>query len=179
MKQKLLKLLKENAYQKKEVKLSSGKISNFYIDARKVSLSSEGIYYISNLFSQHLEQKQVDAFGGPTLGADPIVGGVCLIAEQNGKNLPGFLIRKNPKKHGQRKMVEGPELKSGSRVILCDDVATSGGSLLAAKKALNDQGIQVEEIMVVVDRNEGAREALAKEGCKLFSLFTKSDFLTE
>ncbi|MCF7869872.1 MAG: orotate phosphoribosyltransferase [Candidatus Omnitrophica bacterium] len=178
MKQKLLKLLKEKAYQKKEVKLASGKTSNFYIDVRKISLSSEGIYYISNLFFQYLEQKQIDAFGGPTLGADPIVGGVCLIAEQNDRNLPGFLIRKTAKRHGQRKTTEGPELKSGSKAILCDDVATSGGSLLAAKKVLDSQGIQVKDIMVVVDRNEGAKEVLAEAGCNLFSLFTKDDFLT-
>lgn len=178
MRQKLLKILKEEAYQEKEVKLASGKTSNFYIDVRKVSLSSAGIYYISNLFFQYLGQKQIDAFGGPTLGADPIVAGVCLIAWQNDHNLPGFLIRKNPKKHGQQKMIEGPAIKKGAKVILCDDVATSGGSLLAAKKILDGEGIKVEDVMVVVDRCEGAQQALADEGCNLFSLFTKDDFLT-
>jgi orotate phosphoribosyltransferase len=178
MREKLLKLLKEEAYQKKEVKLSSGKISDFYIDVRKVSLSSEGIYLISNLFFQYLEQKPIYAFGGPTLGADPIVAGLCLVAEQNDKKIAGFLIRKTPKKHGKQKLIEGPQIKIGSKVILCDDVATSGGSLLAAKKVLDDQGIQVKDVMVVVDRNEGAKEALAKAGCNLFSLFTKDDFLT-
>ncbi|MCF7887508.1 MAG: orotate phosphoribosyltransferase [Candidatus Omnitrophica bacterium] len=177
MKQKLLKLLKEESYQKKEVKLSSGKISDFYIDVRKVSLSSEGLYLISNLFFQYLNQKQIDAFGGPTLGADPIVAGVCLVAQQNDKNLAGFLIRKTPKKHGKQKLIEGPQIKTGSKVILCDDVATSGDSLLQAKKALDAEGVRVEEVMVVVDRNEGAKEALAKVGCNLFSLFTKDDFL--
>ncbi len=177
MRQKLLKILKEEAYQQKEVKLASGKTSNFYIDVRKVSLSSAGIYYISNLFFQHLDKMQADAFGGPTLGADPIVAGVCFIAEQNDKNLSGFLIRKNPKKYGQQKMIEGPAIKRGAKVILCDDVATSGGSLLAAKKVLGDEGIKVEDVMVVVDRCEGAKQALAKAGCNLFSLFTKSDFI--
>jgi orotate phosphoribosyltransferase len=179
MRQKLLKILKEEAYQNKEVKLSSGKTSNFYIDVRKVSLSSEGIYYISNLFFQYLDQKQIAAFGGPTLGADPIVGGVCLIAAQNNKRLSGFLIRKNPKKHGQRKMIEGPAIKSGGKVILCDDVATSGKSLLAAKRITEQSGLEVGDVMVVVDRCEGAKEALAKAGCQLFSLFTKDDFLKD
>ncbi|MCF7894430.1 MAG: orotate phosphoribosyltransferase [Candidatus Omnitrophica bacterium] len=178
MRELLLDLLKKESYQKKEVKLSSGKISDFYIDVRKISLSSKGIYLISNLFFQYLDKKSIDAFGGPTLGADPIVAGVCLIAEQNDRTLAGFLIRKTPKKHGKQKLIEGPQIKTGSKVILCDDVATSGGSLIQAKRVLTDQGIKVEDVMVVVDRNEGAKEALAKVGCNLFSLFTKGDFLT-
>ncbi len=177
MRERLLQVLKKEAYQKKEVRLSSGKVSNFYIDVRKVSLSSEGIYLISNLFFQHIESKKIDAFGGPTLGADPIIGGVCLIAGQNDTDLSGFLIRKIPKKYGKKQLIEGPEVKSGAKVVLCDDVATSGGSLLRAKKILNQKGAKVEEVMVVVDRCEGAKEALAESGCNLFSLFTKSDFL--
>ncbi|MCF7874248.1 MAG: orotate phosphoribosyltransferase [Candidatus Omnitrophica bacterium] len=177
MKKELLDLLKQKAYRKKEVRLSSGKVSDFYIDVRKVSLSSRGIYLISQLFFQHIVKKEAVAFGGPTLGADPIVGGVCFLAQSSNKDLPGFLIRKSPKKHGEQRLIEGPNLKNGSKVILCDDVATSGGSLLQAKKALDSEGVGVEEVMVVVDRDEGAREALAKAGCNLFSLFTKNDFL--
>ncbi|MCF7878806.1 MAG: orotate phosphoribosyltransferase [Candidatus Omnitrophica bacterium] len=179
MKKELLELLRQKAYQKKEVKLSSGKVSDFYIDVRKVSLSSKGIYLISQLFFQQIEKKKITAFGGPTLGADPIVGGVCFLAQKSNKDLQGFLIRKSPKKHGKQKLIEGPNLKNGSKVILCDDVATSGGSLLQAKKALDAEGVGIEEVMVVVDRNEGAREALARAGCNLFSLFTKADFLTK
>ncbi len=178
MKQRLLELLKNIAYQKKEVKLSSGKISDFYIDVRKISLSAEGIYLISYLFFQEIAKKKVVAIGGPTLGADPIVGGVCFLAGQNKKNLAGFLIRKTPKKHGQRRLIEGPQIDKDSEVILCDDVATSGGSLLAAKEIAEKEGLRVSEFMVVVDRSEGAKEALAKEGCGLFSLYQKSDFLT-
>ncbi len=178
MKQKLLELLKKDAYQKKEVRLSSGKISDFYIDVRRVSLSSQGIYFISGLFYQHIAEKQIEAIGGPTLGADPIVAGVCFLAAQNNRNLFGFLLRKEPKKHGRRRLIEGPEIKPGSEVVLCDDVATSGASLLAAKKVIEGEGFKVGEVMVVVDRSEGAREALVKEGCGLFSLYTKSDFLT-
>ncbi len=178
MRQRLLELLKNKAYQKKEVELSSGKKSNFYIDVRRVSLSPEGLYMIASLFFDYLKDKQVTAIGGPTLGADPIIGGVCFLAGQKGKSLSGFLVRKTPKKHGQRRLIEGPRIKENSKVILCDDVATSGKSLLAAKEVVEQEGLVVSEFMVVVDRSEGAKETLVKAGYNLFSLYKKSDFLT-
>lgn len=179
MKQELLKLLKEKAYQKKEVVLSSGRKSGFYIDVRKVSLTAKGIYLIANLFFRHFASRPVEAIGGPSLGADPLVAGVCFLAAEKKKNLSGFLIRKSPKKHGRQKLIEGPLIKKGSKVILCDDVATSGNSLIKAKEVVEDYGWKVEEVMVVVDREEGAGQALAGQNCNLFSLYKKSDFLKE
>lgn len=177
MRQKLLELLKEKAYQKKQVKLSSGKTSNFYIDVRKVSLTSEGIHLIASLFFRHISAKGIAAIGGPSLGADPLVAGVCFLAGQNQKQLSGFLLRKAAKGHGNKKLIEGPKIKPGSKVVICDDVATSGKSLLAAKRIVQNYRLKVVEFMVVVDRCEGARELLAETGCGLFSLFQKKDFL--
>ena len=176
-KKELLILLKRKAFLKKRIKLSSGRISNFYIDVRKVSLSPKGVYLISHLIFNLLKPKKVTAIGGPTLGADPIVSGVCYLAYKNKKKLKGFLIRKSPKKHGRQRLIEGQVLASGERAVIVDDVATSGSSLIKAIEVLKKEGVKVVAAMSVVDREEGAREALARYRCPLISLFTKSDFL--
>ena len=176
-KRELLKLLKKDAYLKKRVKLASGRISNFYIDVRKVSLNPKGVYLISQLIFALLKDKRVNAIGGPTLGADPIVGGVCYLAYENKKKLKGFLIRKSPKKHGRQKLIEGQVLTSGDRAIIIDDVATSGSSLIKAIEVLKNKKIKLVAALTVVDREEGAKEALAQYKCPLISLFTKSDFV--
>jgi len=179
MKRELLALLKKKAFFRKKVKLSSGKTSNYYIDVRKVSLSPKGVYLISNLIFKMIKSEKIDAIGGPTLGADPIVSGVSYIAYKNKKKIKGFLIRKNPKKHGRQKLIEGQELNAGDRVILFDDVATSGSSFIKSIEVLKKEKVKVIKAISVIDREEGARQNLAKLGCPLVSLFTKSDFLTK
>lgn len=176
-KQQLLSLLKKEAFLKKRVKLSSGKISNFYIDVRKVSLSPKGVYLISHLVFGLIKNKSIQAIGGPTLGADPIVSGVCFLAHKNKRKLKGFLIRKSPKKHGSQKLIEGQILFPKDKVIIVDDVATSGSSLIKAIDVLRSMQIKVIKAVVVVDREEGAKENLLRLGCPLVSLFIKTDFL--
>jgi orotate phosphoribosyltransferase len=179
MKQELLELLKRDAWYKGEVKLSSGKTSNFYIDVRRVSLSSEGIYLISHLVWEAIKGDDITAIGGPTLGADPIVAGVCMLAHMDKKNLKGFLIRKTPKSHGRQQLIEGKELSKGERVVVIDDVATSGSSLITAIEILQKENIEIVKAVSVIDREEGATENLAKFKCPLVSLFKKSDFFSE
>jgi orotate phosphoribosyltransferase len=176
MKEKLLTLLKKDAWFKGQVKLSSGKISDFYIDIRRVSLSSEGIYLISHLVWDLISKDDISAIGGPTLGADPIVGAVCYLAHEDKKSLKGFLIRKTPKEHGRQQLIEGKELSSEDKVMIIDDVATSGSSLIKSLEILRAEHINVVKAMVVVDREEGAYDNLAKLSCPLVSLFTKADF---
>ena len=175
--QQLLSLLKREAFLKKKVLLASGKISNFYIDVRKVSLSPQGVFLISRQVFKLIKDLDIDAIGGPTLGADPIVSGVCFLAYQHKKKLKAFLIRKSPKKHGRQKLIEGQELKKGMKVVVVDDVATSGGSLIKAIEVLKQEKIKVVKAISVVDRQEGAVQNLAALDCPLISLFKKSDFL--
>ena len=177
MRKKLYALLKKEAFIKKRIRLSSGKISSYYLDVRKVSLNSAGLYYISQLIWVKIKDDQITAFGGPSLGADPIVGGVCFLAHKNKKKLKGFLIRKAPKKYGKQKLIEGPVLSCRDRVMIVDDVATSGASLIKSIEVLRKQKIKVIAALAVVDRQEGAKENLARLNCPLISLFTKSDFL--
>ncbi|MCM8824181.1 MAG: hypothetical protein NC822_05870, partial [Candidatus Omnitrophica bacterium] len=143
MRNKLLKILKKEALFKEKIKLSSGKISNFYIDVRRVSLSSQGIYLISQIIWDMIKKDNPTAIGGPTLGADPIVAGVCFLANQKGKNLKGFIVRKEPKKHGRQNLIEGKELSKKDRIILVDDVATTGSSLINAISVFYEYKLKV------------------------------------
>lgn len=176
MREKLLELLKRDAWFKGEVKLASGKVSDFYIDVRRVSLTSEGIYYISHSIWDMIKNDTIHAIGGPTLGADPIVGGVCMVAHGKRKYLKGFLMRKTPKEHGRQQLIEGKELLAGERVVVIDDVATSGGSLLKAVEVLQKEKVIVVKAVTVIDREEGAAEKFSKIGVPLQSIFKRSDF---
>ncbi len=176
MKEELLSLLKKDAWYKGEVKLSSGKTSNFYIDVRRVSLSSGGIYLISHLMWELIKGDEITAIGGPTLGADPIVAGVCMVSHMNKKPLNAFLIRKTPKSHGRQQLIEGKELTPSDKVAIVDDVATSGSSLIKSIEVLSKEKIKIVKALTVIDREEGASENLAKLNCPLVSLFKKSDF---
>ena len=177
MKKQLFKILKRDAFFKKRVILASGKVSNYYIDVRRVSISPAGLYYISHLVFNLIKNERISAIGGPTLGADPIVSGVCFLAHKNKRKLKGFFIRKTPKKHGRAKLLEGQEINKNDRVVLVDDVATSGGSLIKSIEALADIKVKVVKAITIVDREEGATENLLKLNCPLVSLFSKTDFL--
>ena len=173
----LLSLLKKEAVKKGRVVLSSGKVSSYYLDGRLITLSSKGVYLVANLILDQIKDRNIVAVGGPTLGADPIVGAVLALATKKGRGLAGFIVRKNIKKYGMQHLIEGPTMRRGSRVILVDDVVTTGKSLIAAKRALHKKGIVVDCVIVIVDRDEGAEENLAKENCHLISIFKKSDIL--
>ena len=173
----LLQLIKKKALRRGLVVLSSGKSANYYLDGRVVTLSSEGAYLVANIILNLIKHKRIVAIGGPTIGADAIVGAVITLASIKGRRLQGVIVRKAPKKHGLQRLIEGPVLSKGSHVVLVDDVVTTGGSLILAKKALDQKGIIVDCAIVIVDREEGARKALAKVNCPLIPIFKKRDIL--
>ena len=177
MRNELLKLIKKEALFKKRIVLSSGKISNYYIDIRRISLTSKGLYLIANLIWDTIKKDNPTAIGGPTLGADPIVGGVCLLAHTKNKKIKGFIVRKKPKKHGRQNLIEGKTLTSKDRVVIIDDVTTTGSSLINAYSTLKEYKIKVIKAISVVDREEGAKEAFKKLKCPFTSIFSKQDFI--
>lgn len=176
-KQQLKQLLSLKALHRTRVVLSSGKVSNYYLDARIVTLSSKGAYLIANIILDLIKERNIAAVGGPTLGADPIVGALLILAKEEGLPLSGFIVRKKAKAHGMRRMIEGPPLKKKDRILLVDDVATTGRNLVEAKMALDKEGLKVEAAVVLVDRGEGAVEALRKANCPLASIFKIEDLL--
>jgi len=178
LKQKLLTILKKDAFFRERIVLSSGKESNFYIDARLVTLTSEGAFLTASIILELIKDQKIDAIGGPTLGADPIVGALAALSHLNHRPLNTFIVRQAPKSHGRMRHIEGPPIREDSQVILIDDVATTGKSLLEAIEKLKQDGIKVLKAIVLVDRQEGAAENLAKVGCPLVAIFNSFDFLS-
>ena len=176
LKKQLLALLKKEALKKGEFVLSSGKISNYYLDGRVITLAPEGAYLVASIILGLIKDRDIDAIGGPTLGADPIVGAIACLSHIRKIPIKTFIVRKTAKEHGTQRQIEGPALKKGSKVILVDDVATTGKALIEAKQALDQIGIKANEAIVIVDRDEGARENLIKAGCKLESILKVKDF---
>jgi len=175
IKEKLLSLLKKDAFKKGKFILSSGKESNFYLDGRIITMTPEGAFLIASIILEMIKDGSLDGFGGPTIGADPIVGAVACLSYIQGKLIKTFIVRKAAKVHGTQRQVEGPALLAGNRVVLVDDVATTGKSLVEAKQVLDAMGVIVVKAIVVVDRNEGAKENLAKVGLHLESIFSLAD----
>ncbi|MFZ2456799.1 MAG: orotate phosphoribosyltransferase [Candidatus Altiarchaeia archaeon] len=171
---RLLELIKKEALFKGDYTLSSGKKSGYYIDLRLITMSSEGAYLIANILFDELKEENIDAIGGLTMGADPIAAAYAAISFMRGKPSSAFIIRKEEKKHGKGKLIEGP-LKKGARVVIVDDVATSGGSLIKAIEAAEKEGCTVVKVMSLVDRNEGASSELAKRGYALQPLYNLKD----
>jgi len=161
LKAELLGLIKEKAVVRGERTLASGKTSNFYIDGKQVTLDPQGILVTSKVMLAMLHGQHVDAIGGPTLGADPIAAGVSLLSSQTGHPIKAFIVRKDAKQHGMQKMIEGPMIKEGDRVVMVEDVITTGGSVLKAIHEVEKLKARVIKIICLVDRNEGAMQTLA------------------
>ena len=160
LKDKLLTILAKQSYKEGKFILVSGKESNFYLDGKQTSLDAEGGTIISLLFLRMLKDK-VSAVGGISVGADPLSSGVSQIGFLLGKKLNAFYVRKEPKKHGTAKWIEGP-LKAGETVAILEDVVTTGGSSQKAIEKVTEFGCKVEQVLAVVDRNEGGRETFKK-----------------
>ncbi|MBI5144580.1 MAG: orotate phosphoribosyltransferase [Candidatus Omnitrophica bacterium] len=175
LKERLRQLLLKEALKKGKFTLSSGKISNYYLDGRIITLSPEGAYLVASIILDYIKDKDIVAIGGPTLGADPMVGAIAALSHLQKIPLRTFIVRKSAKEHGTQRQIEGPALKKEDKVILIDDVATTGKALIEAKNALQELGVKVDTAIVIVDRNEGARENLAKVGLKLESIFNIKD----
>ena len=180
MKEELLKLLKENAYKKGEYKLSSGKTSEHYVNCKPVTLNGRGLTLASVMLLEHVERDSA-AVGGLTLGADPIVSGVAVVAGLDKRLLDGLIVRKEPKGHGTEAWIEGPILPEGSKVTVLEDVITTGGSAIKAVKRIRDAGYKVDRIVSIVDRqeNDEATTAMKLAGIELYSIFTLKDLSEE
>ena len=175
---KKLKSKLDSCIQTGKITLSSGKVTDFYFDGRLVSLEPEGAVCIARLMLDELREIGVEAVGGLTSGADPITSSIGVLAYQAGVPLRLFYVRKEAKGHGMRRRIEGPPMPPGIRAALVDDVLTTGGSLLEARDVLRDEnGVEVRDALVVVDRQEGGAERLAAEGIRLHALFRRADFL--
>jgi orotate phosphoribosyltransferase len=177
---RLLELLRQLSFERRQVVLASGKVSDFYVDCKRTALTAEGHVLIGRcLLAEVLQvQPRVAGVGGLTLGADPISSAIALTSFLEGHPVDAFIVRKEPKGHGTGQWIEGRKtLPDGSRVIVIEDVVTTGGSALKAIERCRAERLQVVSCLALVDRLEGGREAIEASGVPLRTLFTRKDFI--
>jgi orotate phosphoribosyltransferase len=172
----LYQLLAERSFRFGDFVLSSGRRSDYYFDGKQVTLEGRGLYLVSRLILARCHEIAAVAVGGLTLGADPIAAGVAALSGAEGVPLRAFIVRKEVKSHGTGKVIEGPPLMGGDRVVLVDDVITTGGAFITAAQRVREAGATVVEAISVVDREEGGAAALAEHGIPLWSLFRRAEF---
>ena len=160
--------------------LSSGKKSSYYLDCSMTTLDPKGALLIGRLILDRIrrEKIQANAIGGLTMGADPIATAVAVVSAIEGRPLPAFIVRKETKGHGTQRAIEGWDGKQGSRVIVVDDVCTTGDSILRAADRAEEAGYEVVAAFCVVDREEGGTELIAKR-YPFYSLFTAKELLKD
>jgi orotate phosphoribosyltransferase len=161
--ERLRDLLREHSLQFGDFELASGKRSPFYFDSKKTTLLPEGAYLAAVEILATLQELgiEADAIGGMTIGADPLVCPVAALSHAFDRPLAAFLVRKESKRHGTERRIEG-NLRPGARVVVVDDVVTTGGSTLRAIEAVLEQGCHVVAVLCLVDRDEGGRELLSR-----------------
>jgi orotate phosphoribosyltransferase len=160
--------------------LSSGKKSSYYLDCRMTTLDPKGALLIGRLILDRIRRQKIaaDAIGGLTIGADPIATAVAVVSAIEGQPLSAFIVRKETKGHGTQRSIEGYDGKRGSRVIVVDDVCTTGESILKAAEQAEEAGYEVVAAFCVVDREEGGTELIAKR-YPFYSLFTAKELLND
>ena len=143
--------------------LSSGQRSDYYFDGRRLTLDPRGAHLAGLAFFQMLAGYDVDAIGGPTLGADPIVASVALVSGLEGRPVSAFIVRKEGKEHGMGRLIEGP-LQPASRVAIVDDACSTGASLFHAVDATEADGHRVAVVLAIIDRHQGGSDELRRRG---------------
>ena len=162
-----------------EIRLASGRMSDFYFNLKPTMLDPEGAYLIGALVSAAIAPNEADMIGGLEMGAVPLAAAVAAVSFAKGRPLPAFFVRKQAKEHGTQSVIEGlvkGETIAGRRVIIVEDVTTTGGSSLKAVEAVRAEGASVVRVITLVDRLEGAADTFAAAGIAFSPLLTVQDF---
>lgn len=173
----LIQLLRSEALQLGDFTLASGAKASYYLDCRNLTLHPKGANLIAHGMLDVLRSlgDLPVAVGGMAIGADPITASIVTIAGQQDLPLKGFMVRKEPKGHGTGKQVEGP-VQPGDKVVIVEDVITSGGSAIKAVQAARAFGLEVDTVIAIIDRLAGGKEAFQAVGVDLITLTTINDF---
>lgn len=177
---RLVEIIKARSFQEgPEIKLASGKTSTFYFNMKPTMLDSEGAHLIAELILDQLDGVDADLIGGLEMGAVPIAASTTAVAHARGRNLPAFFVRKQAKEHGTKSLVEGlarGETMDGKRVVIVEDVTTTGGSAIKAAEAIKASGATIVRVITIVDRQDGADEAFKAAGLDFRPLLTLANF---
>ncbi|MBL7716193.1 MAG: orotate phosphoribosyltransferase [Bdellovibrionales bacterium] len=172
---RLLRVIREKSYREGDFTLASGQKSSFYVDVKTSTLHPEGAYLVGRLMVEAVQKAgwNVQAVGGLTLGADPIATSVSLAAHAKSIHWPAFIVRKESKGHGTGKYIEGIEnIPEKGRVLILEDVTTTGGSAITAIERVKEAGFQIAGVATVVDRQQGAAEKFKEAGVPFLALVT-------
>jgi orotate phosphoribosyltransferase len=172
----LLALLRELSVRRGRFTLASGAESDFFVDCKPTVLTAQGHHLVGELMLDSLRHlPSCDVVAGVALGGCPLASAVSLMSHIRGRPLSAIYVRKEAKDHGTKKLVEG-KLAPGTKVVMLEDVVTTGGSTLRAITTLKGEGADVVGVVVLVDRLEGGVENIRREGYEVVALFTRSDF---
>ncbi|HLG90297.1 MAG TPA: orotate phosphoribosyltransferase [Alphaproteobacteria bacterium] len=172
---RLRAIIEEKSLMRGNFTLASGRPSNFLFDMKKTMLDPKGINLLADAILEKTAGIDASAIGGLAMGAVPIVIATILKSQDTRRPLKGFWVRKEQKDHGTKASADG-YIESGARVIVVEDVTTTGESVLKAVAEAKGRGCEIAAVVTILDRLEGARERLAAEGIDLLAVFTKQDF---
>jgi orotate phosphoribosyltransferase len=179
-KARLIDIIKARSFQSgREIKLASGRTSTYYFNMKPTMLDAEGAHLIATLILKAIAGKDVALVGGLEMGAVPIASAVAAVSHGSGAPVNAFFVRKQAKEHGTKSLIEGlpdGETLEGRRVVIVEDVTTTGGSAIKAAEIVREAGAEVVGVVTVVDRHEGAGDAFAAAGLELTALLTLDDF---
>lgn len=177
---RLIEIVKARSFQEgPEMRLASGKLSTFYFNMKPTMLDSEGAHLIASLILDQLDGVEADLIGGLEMGAVPIAASVTAVAHARGRKLPAFFVRKQAKEHGTKSLIEGlarDETMAGKRVVIVEDVTTTGGSAIKAAEAIRASGATIVRVITIVDRQDGADEAFKAANMDFQPLLTLANF---
>jgi orotate phosphoribosyltransferase len=179
---RLANIIRTRSFGRGEITLASGRKSDFYFNLKPTMLDPEGAALLAELSFDALKGENIDYIGGLEMGAVPLAGAIAQLSWQKGQPIAAFFVRKKPKEHGARLAVEGlakGESLKGKRIVIVEDVTTTGGSAIKAVEAVKDAGGEVVLVFTMVDRNEGADANFREAGLTLRSLFKADEFLKD
>jgi orotate phosphoribosyltransferase len=156
--------------------LASGRKSNYYFNCKPTTLDPEGMNLIGTLLFNMLKDSEITAAGGLTLGADPIANALSVISYQKGKPIKSFIVRKDAKDHGTKSSIEG-NIRPGEKVVIIDDVITTGGSTIIAIEQAHKAGLIVDRVITLIDREEGGKENILRHVNDIKSILTRTEIM--
>ncbi|MGJ4890977.1 orotate phosphoribosyltransferase [Bradyrhizobium sp. HKCCYLRH3099] len=177
---RLLEIIRRRSFGRGEVTLASGRKSDFYFNLKPTMMDPEGATLLAELTYEALKDEGFDYIGGLEMGAVPLAGAIAQISWIKGHPIAAFFVRKKPKEHGAKLAIEGltrDETLAGKRIVVVEDVTTTGGSAMKAVETLREAGAEVSLVFTMVDREEGAAEAFAAVGLPFRALYKAREFL--
>jgi orotate phosphoribosyltransferase len=172
---RLWEIIREKSFLRgRTYRLASGRMSDIYFRMKSTVLHPEGANLVADEILRRIEGERVDAIGGMVIGAVPIATAVSVKSYPH-RPIPAFFVRAEVKGHGTEELIDG-YLEKGWHAVVVEDVTTTGGSVMKAIKAVRERGCTVSKVITIVDRLEGAKENLAREGVELVALYTRDDF---